>query len=104
MVLNRRLVLLGGASSLALAACATPAMTFASSTPSPIGEWRALITKDGWRAMRLNAIGQARPAVFETLRGVVLQDWTDATLSEQRSTAVRVLTKKYQVKFEGAAP
>ena len=41
MVLNRRLVLLGGASSLALAACATPAMTFASSTPSPIGEWRS---------------------------------------------------------------
>ncbi len=71
---------------------------------SPTGEWRALSTKDGWRAMRLNAVGQARPAVFEALRGVVVQDWTDATLAEQRSAAVRVLTQKYKVKFEEAAP
>lgn len=70
---------------------------------SPPGEWRALSTKDGWRAMRLNTVTPARPAVFETLRGVVLQDWTDATLAEQRSAAVRVLTQKYKVKYEEAA-
>src|SRR6185503_18417937 len=29
---------------------------------SPVGEWRALATKDGWRAMRLDSIGKPRPA------------------------------------------
>jgi hypothetical protein len=64
------------------------------------GQWLALNTKDGWRALRLNSISAAKPAAFEALRGVVLQDWTDATASEQRSAAVRELTKKYKVKHE----
>jgi quinoprotein glucose dehydrogenase len=41
MVVNRRLVLLGGASSFAFAACVTPAPRFASAALSPIGEWRS---------------------------------------------------------------
>jgi hypothetical protein len=67
---------------------------------APPGQWQALHTRDGWRALRLNAITPAKPAVFEALRGVVQQDWTDATASEQRSAAVRVLAKKYKVKHE----
>jgi hypothetical protein len=70
---------------------------------SPVGEWRALAARDGFRAMRLDAVTPPRPARFEALRGVVLQDWTDATLAEQRSTAVRALARKYDVKFEAAA-
>ena len=35
---------------------------------------------------------------IEPLRSVVQQDWTDATASEQRSAAVRVLAQKYTVK------
>lgn len=70
------------------------------STP---GEWRALQSSDGWRAMRLESVTAAKPADFEQLRGVVLQDWTDATLSEQRSAAVRAWTKKYTVKIGSAA-
>ena len=35
------------------------------------------------------------PADFEALRGVVLQDWTDAMMAEQRTAAVRALGKKY---------
>jgi hypothetical protein len=70
------------------------------STP---GEWRALQTRDGWRAIRLDAIRPPRPAAFEALRGVVLQDWTDAVLAEQRSAAVRALARKYHVKTEVAA-
>jgi PPIC-type PPIASE domain len=62
------------------------------------GQWQALRTRDGWRAMRLDATTPPKPAVFEVLRGVVLHDWTDATASEQRSAAVRALTKKYKVK------
>jgi len=69
---------------------------------SPAGEWRALPTRDGWRAMRLESATPPKPAVFESLRGVVLQDWTDVTLADQRSAAVRALAKKYTVKFEAA--
>lgn len=66
----------------------------------PVGEWHALATHDGWRAMRLETITKPEPADFEALRGVILHDWTDATLSEQRSAAVRALAKKYTVKIE----
>ncbi|MEO7338171.1 MAG: peptidylprolyl isomerase [Caldimonas sp.] len=68
---------------------------------APPGEWRAQPTQGGWRAIRLDTITSARPADFESLRGVVLQDWTDATLAGQRSAAVRVLAKKYTLKIEG---
>lgn len=69
---------------------------------APLGEWRAQPTKDGWRAMRLEALTPPKPAAFEALRGVVLQDWTDAVLADQRTAAVRALGKKYIVKIEGA--
>jgi hypothetical protein len=64
------------------------------------GEWRALKTNGGWRAIRLESIAKPVPAAFESLRGVVLHDWTDATLQEQRSAAVRALAKKYTIKVE----
>lgn len=69
-----------------------------SSSP---GEWRALQTKDGWRAMRLDSIVAAQSADFEKLRGVVTQDWTDAVMSEQRSAAVAALAKKYTIVIDG---
>lgn len=64
------------------------------------GKWQALATKEGWRAMRLNAVSPPRPAVFEVQRGVVLHDWTDAISAEQRTAAVRALAKKYKIKHE----
>ena len=67
---------------------------------APVGEWRALATKDGWRAMRLESIAKPQPADLESIKGVVLHDWTDATLAEQRSAAVRALAKKYTIKVE----
>jgi hypothetical protein len=70
---------------------------------SPRAEWRALKTRDGWRAMRLKVVTAPKPAVYESLRGVVLQDWKDATASEQRTTAVRALAAKYKVKYESAS-
>ena len=33
---------------------------------------------------------------------MVLQDWTDAVMAEQRSAAVRALAQKYTVKTDGA--
>ncbi len=65
-----------------------------------VGEWRAFSSRDGLRVMRLDAANAAQPAAFEPLRGVVLQDWTDAVLAEQRSAAVRALAKKYTVVIE----
>jgi hypothetical protein len=66
-----------------------------------IGEWRAYRTRGGWRAMRLDAVAPPRPAEFDTVRGVVLHDWIDATMAEQRTAAVRALAKKYSVRYEG---
>ena len=61
------------------------------------GTWQAMPTRDGWRAMRLNAITAPKAADFESLRGVVFHDWTDAAAAEQRTAAVRTLAKKYTV-------
>ena len=71
---------------------------------APVGVWQAVASREGWRALRLDAVHAAKPAVFEPLRGVVLQDWTDVVMAEQRSAAVRTLAKKYTVKFETVAP
>lgn len=70
---------------------------------SPPGEWRVLKSRNGLRAIRLDSVAPAVPAEFEKLRGVVLQDWTDAVMAEQRSAAVSALEKKYTVKVKGAS-
>ncbi|HET9959401.1 MAG TPA: peptidylprolyl isomerase [Polyangiaceae bacterium] len=76
-----------------------PEFVHALETARP-GIWLAMSTREGWRAVRLNASSPERPAVFEAVRGVVLHDWTDATASEQRTAAVRAIAQKYQVKYE----
>jgi hypothetical protein len=67
---------------------------------SPVDTWQALRTRDGWRAMRLDAIAPGKPAAFEAVRGVVMHDWIDATAAEQRTAVVRALAKKYKVRYE----
>lgn len=67
------------------------------------GAWLALQTKDGLRAIQLVATTPAKLADFNAIRNVVLQDWTDAVMAEQRTAAVRVLAKKYTIRTEGAA-
>ena len=68
-----------------------------SLTESPVGEWRAQPSRDGLLAVRLEAATPPAPASFEALRGVIQQDWVDATLAAQRTAAVRALTQKYRV-------
>ena len=70
---------------------------------SRVGEWRAHRSRDGWRAIHLDSMAPGKPAVFENLRGVVLQDWTDERMAEQRTAAVRALAKKYSVRYEASA-
>jgi hypothetical protein len=69
---------------------------------SPPGDWRVLATRDGPRLVRLEAITQPKPAAFASLGSIVLQDWIDATMAEQRTAAVRALAKKYKVKADEA--
>lgn len=63
----------------------------------PPGTWQALRTREGWRAMRLDAVTPGRPAVFEALRPTLIQDWNDAVMAEQRTDAVRQLARKYRI-------
>lgn len=68
------------------------------------GNWRALASREGVRVVRLDAVAAPRPADFRTLHNVVQQDWTDATLAEQRSAAVRALARKYTIRAEASQP
>jgi hypothetical protein len=69
------------------------------------GVWQAIQAKDGWHAVRVEAITPPRPAQFEAVRQAVQQDWLDGTMAEQRSAAVRKLSGKYKIHYEGdAAP
>lgn len=70
---------------------------------SPLGEWHAQSTKDGWRVIQLTALVPGKEADFENLKGVVLQDWTDIVMAEQRTAAVDALARKYKIRFEGDA-
>jgi len=68
------------------------------------GEWRALPSSDGLRAVRLDAVSAAKPASFDALRNVIVADWTDATMAQLRTDAVRQRAKKYAIRFDGTAP
>jgi len=70
---------------------------------SPTDLWQALPTRNGWRAIRLESITPPKPADYEVLRGVVLQDWKDATAAELRSEAVHALARKYAIQIEPEA-
>jgi len=68
------------------------------------GRWSAMPQRDGWRVFRLLALHAAKPASYEELRGIALQDWKDETMSEQRSAAVREMARKYTVQTAPAKP
>ena len=68
------------------------------------GRWTALPQREGWRVFRLVALQAAKPASYEELRGIALQDWKDTTMSEQRSAAVREMARKYTVRTTPPKP
>jgi hypothetical protein len=71
---------------------------------TPLKTWVAVKTREGWRAMRLDATTAPRPATFESFRGVVQHDWSDETASQLRTDAVRKLAKKYKIVYETPRP
>ena len=70
---------------------------------APLGEWRAQPSTGGLRAVRLDALVPAKPASFEALRGVLLQDWTDSAMAQQRTAAVRALQANYRISNQAVA-
>jgi len=72
------------------------AAAFAQSKP---GQWSALRTRDGFRAMRLTAMTARRPAVFEARREAVRRDYVEAMAADKRGSAVRALWKNYKIEF-----
>jgi len=71
---------------------------------APVGEWRAQPSREGLRAVRVDAVTPPQPASYDALRGVVLQDWTDAVMAEQRTATVRALAGKYKLKTAAGTP
>lgn len=71
---------------------------------APVGEWQALPSNGGLRVVRLKSMTASKPAEFDNLAGVILQDWTDSVMAEQRSAAVRELAKKYEVQVKATKP
>ncbi|MDH4391579.1 MAG: peptidylprolyl isomerase [Aquabacterium sp.] len=68
------------------------------------GEWQALRQGESWRVVRLDGASAPKLASFENLRGVVLQDWTDAVMADQRGAAVKAMALKYRIQTEAAQP
>lgn len=67
----------------------------------PAGQWQALPSRDGWRAVRVQSSTPAEAADFERLRGVVSQDFVDQAMARQRSAAVDAIASKYRIKVPG---
>lgn len=66
----------------------------------PAGEWHALQTRGGWRAIRLQGTTPEKPADFEVMRDVVMQDWRDEKAAQLRTEEVRQRATKYEIRFE----
>ena len=69
-----------------------------------VGQWQAMSTRDGWRAIRVDVVKAPVAADFDKLRPLIYQDWKDATASEQRSAAVAEWAKKYRIEYPTVAP
>lgn len=65
------------------------------------GRWQALESKDGPRAVRVDARSERIPADFDTVRNAVQADWRDQRLAELRTEAVRALADKYRLEIAG---
>ena len=70
---------------------------------SPLGQWRALRSKEGLRVVRLEARQAGAAARYDDVQGKLHEDWKDATMQQLRTLAVRELGKKYTVTLAGAA-
>jgi hypothetical protein len=64
----------------------------------PLERWHLIASKDGPRVVRIGQRVPGAAASFEAVRARVRQDWEDAKAQELRTSAVRELGKKYEVR------
>jgi len=67
----------------------------------PLHQWAALPSKTGLRVVRLEGTSAGVAARFEDVKPKVVQDWTDSTMQDLRTAAVRQLGLKYRVRLDG---
>lgn len=65
----------------------------------PLGQWRALDSKEGLRIIRLDGVTPGATMTYDAIRDQVLADWKDLTMQDLRTKAVRELGMKYTVKL-----
>jgi hypothetical protein len=65
---------------------------------APLGKWLVIVSKDGPRVVRVAQRQPGQPAEFEEIRVQVRQDWEDEQAQELRTSAVRELGKKYEIR------
>src|SRR5262249_33135948 len=66
----------------------------------PIGEWRVVQAKDGWRIARLDAQQAAVPVSFQSVRDEVTRMWSTDETRKRAWAAVQKLKASYNVKID----
>jgi hypothetical protein len=69
----------------------------------PVGQWTALASKEGLRAVRLEALKPGLASTYEAVAASVYADWKEDTMQRMTSAAIRAQGQKYRVEIAGAA-
>jgi hypothetical protein len=69
----------------------------------PVGQWTALASKEGLRAVRLEALKPGVASRYEAVAATVYSDWKEDTMQRMTSAAIRAQGRKYRVEIAGAA-
>jgi len=64
------------------------------------GQWQVLVSTDGPRVIKLEALKPAVAADFEALKVKLYQDWKDDMSSQRTKELIREMGKKYQIRQE----
>lgn len=67
------------------------------------GRWMVLKGLAGWHVVQLESMKPAVPANYEEVRDTVKKDWSEQTMSQLTTDAVRAMGKKYRVQQEAPA-
>jgi hypothetical protein len=65
----------------------------------PPERWHVVDSREGPRAILVEARTAGAPADFEGLRERIVQDWRDQRMAELRTDAVRALADKYRLEL-----
>jgi hypothetical protein len=69
----------------------------------PVGQWAALASREGLRAVRLESHKPGVASAYEAVAASVYADWKEDTMQRMTSAAIRAQGRKYRVEIAGAA-